>query len=1056
MEENKKSQYEFLSNEPIGEDLFSNKSQEGIAQIIRKKILSADKFKIIGIDGEWGSGKSNLISIIKNRAEKDYKILIYDVWGHQEDQQRRAILIKLTEFVRKNKLVKNEKYWKTKIDDLLAKRRITESKNSPNVKFGFILFLLLSVMYGPIIISYGSSIKNTFLKYVIYASPLILSFFIFISSLIKNWSSDRKTLENLREGIRQASQVYTDKQEESTKYETISESEPSVREFRKWIGKLDEDLKDKKIILVFDNFDRLPQKHILKIWSFIHVFFAEKKYNNIKVILPFDREHLQNAFNHLNISNKGNGDRDSELKTFADDYINKTFDVVFRISRPLMSDWKRFFRAQWEKAFKGERKEELEPVITAFEFLNRRITPREINSLINEILSLKLIDSNYKERYLAIFCLKRKHILANPLRAITTLDYLNGLEFAYEYDEEFQKQITAIVYQVKPDKAIDLIYTTKLRDALYKNDVSEFNKLCDLKIVNDIFDKALTGINNYKNPIKTLSKIDEDTKLSQSKQRSAWNLFYRKIKKIELKENLNYKLEEWQYIILEQASDSVYLRQILNSFPFEFSTGDVMKYVQVIDKIKKSIGHEETLQYLKKRDAPAEELVAVIERKGVNYKDYRLECQEKDLDKYLTGLSTPQLLELNNTQILIDNYELNGYKESLSEKLNRLNNEVDEALGVIKKQKETGVKLAKLNKSFNDSKISSFYTSNKSDEGLKNEMLAFRIARGAAFSQNYRNNFSKELKSNDKELAERVSNIILNYISFSELLLMSSDFKGQPVFKNIILNLLDGKEKRKENASKVILRYGITKQSLGILDPLILEEINNWDFNFDEIEIEKLDDNFMNDCWTLREIEISKALFKRLNTDFKRRINEVPSGIFDSEEDFFFRHFTKLSDESLTQTVFDILSKKFIEKLKVRNPNNTWWDVQGRFEEIENVSTVDHWKDVRDGIKSNEIEWGEKNMEKVLKTLPFFFKNLSTLESDDDLFRKIFKNEFLSDTDYISLLLKNAKKMKILYKSVPYESKEPFRNNINDMREKNNEIDQLAKELDIRKSKKKE
>ena len=31
-------------------------------------------------------------------------------------------------------------------------------------------------------------------------------------------------------------------------------------------------------------------------------------------------------------------------KDFADDYINKTFDLVYRVSLPILSNWKDFFK----------------------------------------------------------------------------------------------------------------------------------------------------------------------------------------------------------------------------------------------------------------------------------------------------------------------------------------------------------------------------------------------------------------------------------------------------------------------------------------------------------------------------------------------------------------------------------------------------------------------------------------------------------------------------------------------------------------------------------------
>ena len=87
--------YNFIKNQPLGEDLFKNKSQEKTAIVISEKIINDEDFKIIGIDGEWGSGKSNLVRLIEKKLEKSHKFFVYDVWGHQEDEQRKSILVEI-------------------------------------------------------------------------------------------------------------------------------------------------------------------------------------------------------------------------------------------------------------------------------------------------------------------------------------------------------------------------------------------------------------------------------------------------------------------------------------------------------------------------------------------------------------------------------------------------------------------------------------------------------------------------------------------------------------------------------------------------------------------------------------------------------------------------------------------------------------------------------------------------------------------------------------------------------------------------------------------------
>ena len=64
------SQLQFISNKPCGIDKFESKSQEKLTNAIANHIVSYDKNKnlsqIIGLEGSWGVGKSNVIKQLKS------------------------------------------------------------------------------------------------------------------------------------------------------------------------------------------------------------------------------------------------------------------------------------------------------------------------------------------------------------------------------------------------------------------------------------------------------------------------------------------------------------------------------------------------------------------------------------------------------------------------------------------------------------------------------------------------------------------------------------------------------------------------------------------------------------------------------------------------------------------------------------------------------------------------------------------------------------------------------------------------------------------------------
>lgn len=83
----------FLSNKPIGEDKFEGgaqqKTAENIINLIQQDYYSP---KVIGIEGDWGAGKSNLIELIRSKIDEKYFTFIFDVWGNQEDLTRKSFL----------------------------------------------------------------------------------------------------------------------------------------------------------------------------------------------------------------------------------------------------------------------------------------------------------------------------------------------------------------------------------------------------------------------------------------------------------------------------------------------------------------------------------------------------------------------------------------------------------------------------------------------------------------------------------------------------------------------------------------------------------------------------------------------------------------------------------------------------------------------------------------------------------------------------------------------------------------------------------------------------
>ena len=443
-----------LSNEPCREDAFEGHAHGKIAKQVAKIIKDDDGRHIIGIEGGWGSGKSNLISLVNKELngenvfdeDFDYKnsafpFFVYDAWGHQADYQRRAILEELTQDLANDKNILEETKWKNKLEELLAKRRKTTTKEVPRLGIGVIIGIILCVITP--LLSYIIGLipsDKWWLKVLVATAPYILGIGLAVidrrRSLKRN--GQRCTLSNI---VSELILVYKDQIKENETYTTVSEKEPSSAEFKAWMEEVNNDLNSigKTLVIVFDNMDRLPAQKVESLWSSIHSFFSDKTYDHIKVLIPFDRQHVQQAFKS----------EDAGGVHYGNDFINKTFDVVFRVPPPIMSGWQQYMSDMWKKAF-GQDAELNISVTQIYDVLNKNHTPRKIIAFINEVATIKMtMSDDIPDKYIALFCFGKEMIEKDPVGQLLNPEYMGDVRFEYEKDPNVIKYLSALYLMFK-------------------------------------------------------------------------------------------------------------------------------------------------------------------------------------------------------------------------------------------------------------------------------------------------------------------------------------------------------------------------------------------------------------------------------------------------------------------------------------------------------------------------------------------------------------------------------------------------------------------------------
>jgi len=458
---------QYISHKPLGKDLFEGGSQKRLADCISNEIATGspeNNRRLIGIDGSWGSGKSNVIEILKNKLGDDFRFFLYDAWGHQEDAHRRSILEGLIKNLSGNNLLPEKTTytdltgetrsctWDKKIHFLLSRKKRTDNETVPRLSAWVVLLGLAYVLTPSLAIIVGhfdnpDTPLSPWLKIGVPLAPLLTLILAYLGKSLCEWK-----MPNLGELFA----VYKGEVLTTTTFEAISDMEPSIDAFKVWISELSGALKvtGKKLVIVFDNMDRLRPNQIKELWGTIHTFFAEGhgEYENIWVVVPFDREHLRKAFAPEDDAIDGAEE--------ANQFINKSFSVVYQIAPPILTDWKKFYIKKFQEAFgKRASDKQRETTLRIFDLLKPRFTPRDIISFINELVQLKKLWVDAIElKYMALFSLQKKLFEDDPVKTILENKCLEkGVVKYFSDSEALQKNLAALTYNVPVNEAYQLV-----------------------------------------------------------------------------------------------------------------------------------------------------------------------------------------------------------------------------------------------------------------------------------------------------------------------------------------------------------------------------------------------------------------------------------------------------------------------------------------------------------------------------------------------------------------------------------------------------------------------
>lgn len=834
---------QFISNLPCGDDYTEGKSQERLAVAIAEHITAADGKteaqlpRIIGLKGEWGTGKSNVIKILDKPNEelqkahnvlkqiKDgYHIFEYDAWGHQEDLQRRSFLETLTKDLISEEILYGETTietkkgdlktvtWEEKLKYLLATKREFETEIKPKLNDCFVLAVLVTI-FTPIcaIIANVDCISEIWwLSILITIIPILGA----IGFLLWKKHKDKWSIKNVFQEI---VSIYSGKIQNDVSYETVSEDEPSVTDFKKWMEDISNRIgkPNKKLIVVYDNMDRLPADKVKELWSSIHTFFAENGFKNIWVIIPFDEKHLSCAFGE-----------DEEKEQLTKHFISKTFPVVYSVTPPVITDYQKLFNDLYSQAFGETEEKDKEAIYRILRLEKPDATIRVMIEFINSLVALKQI---WKEDidllYCAVFKLKEDKITNGAVGQILSGEYLGDyLKNIIPNNETLQTNIAALVYGV-PKKLAEQIPMIKYIDSCFENSSNDINKYSQsLKFV-EILQDTVNDADDAKTDsiIESLSKLDTKSFIGTDKTKivNIWDeLTNRKEKQKLSKQEFD---KSYQILLSHVNNKEKLISKLCNRLQFfekeekgEFNGGDYYIALRSIQEFISSNKIEiDITQYLAEIEKEPKIFVEYVQAAKEDYLKFKLST-DKNLNKHF---KENKLEDLSIIDYIKDNEkykfeELKQYIEEfiLSDKLDATNfKPILDAYKLISDEKPLHAQLT-LNKR---NQIWSHFAS-QVDTNEYLEIAAIQLAQNV-------NNVNIAANLTDEQI-EYIAKQIDYYGNYGDLLINSNN----PYLHKVLKYMTENKLGCELSLDSVLPQFFNIKNKINVTEVTLLIPLAKW------------------------------------------------------------------------------------------------------------------------------------------------------------------------------------------------------------------------------------
>jgi KAP-like P-loop domain-containing protein len=380
-------EFTFLKDEPQKkfEASYEGFYHASVAPALKKILKDDSSPHTIGLFGAWGTGKSTVVEMVQNDADFDLPVFIFDAWKYQEDTLRRTFLIKLVDFLRDHKYsigadILTHLYGST--TDSVTSNGEPSSKDDRQWYKRLLgntrRFALLGTLAASIIMIV---LLKTVWRHFSAAAFLdaTLSFIASLSVLVVILKPA------VDEIVKTAVRSLFSKQISQTELITKTIQQDRLNSPEQFEAKFIEILNcvDKKMVIVFDNIDRVQGDVAISMLSTIKTFMYSGTGKGLVFLVPCDPTAIE-----VQVEKYFYGTNHGQTDSFgAAEYLRKVFNLIIWIPDFINTDLDEYTKSLLKgtgEISKQLNNEDVRLVINAAFSRN----PREIIQFINNLIAM--------------------------------------------------------------------------------------------------------------------------------------------------------------------------------------------------------------------------------------------------------------------------------------------------------------------------------------------------------------------------------------------------------------------------------------------------------------------------------------------------------------------------------------------------------------------------------------------------------------------------------------------------------------------------------------------